>query len=487
MMCWWFSGENVTTFCFLSVLLSEDRIAVPRHNMAKAKLSDFFNSLARGMAAETLVGTSDQQLVEYALAGSEEAPFQAILHRHGPMVYRVCWRVLQHSQDAEDAFQTTFLILAQRLQTLRKHASLASWLHGVAYRVALKAKAQSSARRLHEQRASKGALPPRDDLTWRELHLALDLELKQLPEKWRQPLILCYLEGRTQDEAASELGWSTRTLRRRLEEGRDALGKRLKGRGLVWSAAISAVLVSDCMTPAAVVPQLVVSTVEAVASVVAGKPVTSAVSAKVAALTQGMLKTMFPSILKKVGFLLFAVLGLVAIGGALIKQQEVTAQLRQEATDQKGLISAVETPNEESADQWLMLKESRLAGLDPTSADPVPKEKEVKEVGPVEIDFSPLDGQKSTPDTLITFIVEEKGKQTYYQSFSTTKILQSVEMVDSFCLHLPRAGFELQKLDGGKLAVKKFKESDQFTLRIEVTGLPKDAPVPIVKPIEKTK
>ena len=117
--------------------------------MAKAKLGDFFDRLTSGVIAETLVGNTDQQLVEYALAESEDTPFQAILHRHGPMVYRVCWRVLQHPQDTEDAFQATFLILAQKLQTLRKHASLASWLHGVAYRVALKAKAQSSARQLH--------------------------------------------------------------------------------------------------------------------------------------------------------------------------------------------------------------------------------------------------------------------------------------------------------------------------------------------------
>jgi DNA-directed RNA polymerase specialized sigma24 family protein len=99
--------------------------------MATANLGDFFRRLTRGMAAETLADHSDQQLVERALAEVDEAPFQAIVHRHGPMVYRVCWRVLQHPQDAEDAFQVTFLILAQKLRTVRKHASLASWLHGV--------------------------------------------------------------------------------------------------------------------------------------------------------------------------------------------------------------------------------------------------------------------------------------------------------------------------------------------------------------------
>src|SRR5262245_33050173 len=105
-------------------------------------LSDFFRRLTGGMA-ETQDDQSDRQLVERALAGRDEAAFQAIVHRHGPMVYRVCWRVSLHSQDAEDAFQATFLVLAQRLRTVRKRDSLASWLHGVARRVALKANAQS--------------------------------------------------------------------------------------------------------------------------------------------------------------------------------------------------------------------------------------------------------------------------------------------------------------------------------------------------------
>src|SRR5271170_4422236 len=111
--------------------------------MAKPILSDFLRRLARGMAAETLSEHSDRELVQKALDERDEASLQAIVNRHGPMVYRVCWRVLQHSQDAEDAFQATFLILAQKLRTVCKQASLASWLHGVAHRVALKARAQS--------------------------------------------------------------------------------------------------------------------------------------------------------------------------------------------------------------------------------------------------------------------------------------------------------------------------------------------------------
>jgi len=283
--------------------------------MAGASLNEFLRCLTRGMTAETLADRSDRELVEQALAKRDEAALQAIVRRHGPMVYRVCWRNLEHPQDAEDAFQATFLVLAQKLPALRKHASLASWLHGVAHRIALKAKAQAAARRRREQQASRPNTRPPDDVTWGELRSALDCELSQLPDKWRQPLILCYLEGRTQEESASQLGWSKSTLRRRLEEARVALAARLNGRGIVLPAALSAVLLSDCLASAAPAPGFVASTVEAAAGVVAGNSVATAASAKVAALTEGVLKTMFLTSLKSRATLLLVV-GLMATGAA---------------------------------------------------------------------------------------------------------------------------------------------------------------------------
>jgi RNA polymerase sigma factor (sigma-70 family) len=293
--------------------------------MATARLSDFFRRLTCGMAAEMLVDHSDPQLVTRALSGHDEAAFQAIVHRHGAMVYRVCWRVLQHPQDTEDAFQATFLILAQKLHTVRKHASLASWLHGVAHRVALKAKAQSAARRCREHQAALPDTLPADDVTWREFRSALDVELGNLADKWRLPLIMCYLEGRTQDEAASQLGWSKSTLRRRLEQAREALGCRLKERGIVWSAALSAVLLSDCVASATPAPTLVALTIEAAADVAAGKAVATAASAKVAVLTQGVVKAMFLTKLKTVTAVLLVV-GMITFGGELIYQVLGTGQ-----------------------------------------------------------------------------------------------------------------------------------------------------------------
>jgi RNA polymerase sigma factor (sigma-70 family) len=258
------------------------------------------------MAAETLRDQPDRLLVERFLGGRDVSAFEALVRRHGPMVYRVCWRVLQQEQDTEDCFQATFLVLAQRLRSVRKHASLASWLHGVAHRVALKARARAATRRRHEQNAAADKVLP-DDVTWRELRAALDAELGRLPDHHRSPLILCYLEGRTQDEAARQLGWSQRTLRRRLAEGRAALGRRLRDGGLVPTAALSAVLLSDCVAPAALAPGLVGSTVEAACPAFG-----AACPAGVAALPRGVLQTMFTSRLK----FATAVLVVLALSGA---------------------------------------------------------------------------------------------------------------------------------------------------------------------------
>jgi len=152
--------------------------------MAAAAIGDFVRRLTRQMAATQLTGLSDSQLVGQALAGSHDAAFEAILSRHGAMVYRVCWRVLQQAQDAEDAFQATFLVLAQKLHSVRKQGSLASWLHGVAHRVALRARTQANARRRRDSLAVLDCTPT-DDITWKELRGVLDAELSRLPDKLR--------------------------------------------------------------------------------------------------------------------------------------------------------------------------------------------------------------------------------------------------------------------------------------------------------------
>jgi RNA polymerase sigma factor (sigma-70 family) len=268
--------------------------------MAISRLSSFLRQLARGMAAERFAKHADRQLVESLLAGQDEVVFEALVRRHGPMVYRVCWRVLQQTEDTEDAFQATFLLLARKLGAVKKRDSLASWLHGVAHRVALDARKQADRRRRHEGHAPVSHSSPPDEITWRELRTVLDTELASLPEKLRLPLILCYLERRSQEEAARQLGWSKSTLQRRLEEARTALGRRLTRKGLVWPAALSAVLVSDCVAPAALSLKLIGSTVEAAVCTLVGRTVAGILSTNVTVLAEGVVKAMFISKLKSI-------------------------------------------------------------------------------------------------------------------------------------------------------------------------------------------
>jgi RNA polymerase sigma factor (sigma-70 family) len=304
--------------------------------MTTATVGDFLHRLTRGMAAELLAVESDRQLVERVLATRDESALLTIVLRHGAMVYHVCRRVLRHPQDAEDAFQATFLVLAQKLHALRQHSSLAGWLHGVALRVARKAKARAVARQRWEAGAARPEAVPPDDLTWSEVRSALDAELSRLPDKWRLPLVLCYLEDQTQDEAADQLGWSKSTLRRRLEEARAALGSRLKGRGIAWSAVLPAVLASDSLTATAMSPACVDSTVAAALAVVNGKSLALAAPAKIAVLTEGVLTTMF---VKKIGIVAGALIVLTlvtaAIGGHFSAPPAAQTEVQPERGSQK--------------------------------------------------------------------------------------------------------------------------------------------------------
>ncbi len=285
--------------------------------MAQAALGAFIHQLTRTMAAETLAEASDRELVAQFLADGREAVFEALVRRHGPMVYRVCWRVLQHPQDCEDVFQATFLLLAQKLNCVRQHASLASWLHGVAHRLALKVRARAATRRRHEQQPPIVREGPADQVAWGELCTALDAELAALPEKWRLPLILCYLEGLTQDEAAGQLGWGKNTLRRRLEEARAALGRRLARRG-VGPEALASVLLADCVAPAALSQATVLAVVTAATRA-------AAAPAPVAALLQGLGATR--SLLgRKLGGVLLLAVGFLAAGAGLGAHRAPAAQ-----------------------------------------------------------------------------------------------------------------------------------------------------------------
>jgi RNA polymerase sigma factor (sigma-70 family) len=212
--------------------------------------------------------SSDEQLLADFLARRSDEAFAALLGRHGPMVLNVCRRILHDAHAAEDVFQATFLVLADRAAAVRRRASLASFLHGVAYRLAVRARRQ----RLESLPAAVGdrAAGPVDELAWKEVLGILDDELGRLSDRYRAPLVLCYLEGRTQDEAARQLGWSLNTLRRRLAQGRRLLEARLRGRGVTLSAALAGLLAARTV---AVPGPLQAATLAAVGGLSAGDSV----------------------------------------------------------------------------------------------------------------------------------------------------------------------------------------------------------------------
>jgi serpin B len=208
--------------------------------------------LRRGTRPPGADGPTDGQLLERYAAQRDEAAFEMLLHRHGRMVWNVCHRVLANSSDADDAFQATFLVLVRKARSIAKRDSVGSWLHGVAYRIALDARAGAARRRTHEsRRATPVSAEPPTDSVWSDVRQVLDEELGRLPEKYRAPLVLCYLEGKTNDEAAGLLGWTRGTIAGRLARARDLLRTRLTRRGLtLTSAALGGVLAHNAASAA---------------------------------------------------------------------------------------------------------------------------------------------------------------------------------------------------------------------------------------------
>jgi RNA polymerase sigma factor (sigma-70 family) len=187
---------------------------------------------------------TDAALLSRFLNDRDAAAFEALVARHGPMVFRVCHRLLADAQDAEDDFQATFLVLARKAASVRPAGALAAWLHGVASRMALSVRTVRARRRLREAPASDLApTDPRPDplaeLTAREALRILDEEVQRLPMAYRLPVVLCCLEGRSQEEAARQLGWTPGSVKGRLERGRKHLHRRLIDRGLELAAALS--------------------------------------------------------------------------------------------------------------------------------------------------------------------------------------------------------------------------------------------------------
>ncbi len=267
--------------------------------MVNGRTSGAMRQLTRVFQEGTLAGLSDREILVRFADGRHEAAFEVLLGRHGPMVLNVCRRILRDPDDAEDAFQATFLALACKASSLRLADSVGPWLYRVANRVA--ARARADRRRRGDRERSGGPMPepagptvghdPDGDEVPRVVHE----ELGRLPERLRAPIVLCYLEGMTHEQAAQQLGCPVGTVRSRMARARALLHRRIARRGLVTSSvAIGAVLASNACA-SAVSPHIPRSLVKVAAQIAAGTASLRGgcgVPARVATLLEGVLKVL---------------------------------------------------------------------------------------------------------------------------------------------------------------------------------------------------
>ncbi len=241
-------------------------MTVGRSSIVRKHLGILFNAGAVG-------DQTDGELLERFVSRRDEGAFEALVERHGPMVLRVCRGVLADPHDAQDAFQATFLVLVRRAGSVRKRDSVASWLFGVAGRVAARARADAARRRRHEREAAMMATRSDggEDEDRPDPGPVLHEEVARLPEKYREAVVLCYLEGHTYEAAARRLRRPVGTIKVRLSRARGLLRVRLARRGLGLPAGLAAAGLLTESAPAAVAPTLLRGTVELASRLAAGE------------------------------------------------------------------------------------------------------------------------------------------------------------------------------------------------------------------------
>jgi RNA polymerase sigma factor (sigma-70 family) len=277
--------------------------------------------LRKLVASEEVADLCDEVLLERFIRSRDETAFEVLVRRHGSLVMGVCGRLLHNGADAEDACQATFLVLARSAASIDKRTSVGSWLYKVAYHVALRARRQMATRQRHERQApaATGA-DPLAEVTGRELLTLLDEELQRLPGRYRTPLVHCYLQGQTRDEAARQMGCSQSTVNRRLEEGKKLLQERMLRRGLDLSAGLVALALTQKVAEAALSNSFRAATAKACTAAALGGATGNLLSPETTALANGALRAMSGAKLKLVASVLLAASLLVVSAGAMMGQ-----------------------------------------------------------------------------------------------------------------------------------------------------------------------
>jgi RNA polymerase sigma factor (sigma-70 family) len=284
-----------------------------------ATLAPLLDYLRQTSAADA----GDAELLERFVRHADETAFATLVQRHGPMVLAVCRRVLGDTDDAEDAFQATFLLLVSKAAELRQPELLGPWLHGVAQRTALKAKCARARHRRREQPLDDYPAADHDDLLWHDLRPVLDDAIRRLAPRYRVPFVLCYLEGLTNAQAARQLGCPEGTIATWLARARQQLRARLTRRGLGVSACLLATALS-ADAGAKMPPALFAATVQAARSFALGRVLNGGIPARVLVLTQGVSRAMFMDKLRH--FLSVLVLLALCGAGGLLTYQAFAAE-----------------------------------------------------------------------------------------------------------------------------------------------------------------
>jgi RNA polymerase sigma factor (sigma-70 family) len=283
--------------------------------MGRGRMGLVVDQFQRLYSGGSVVGLSEWELLRRYLDRGDEDAFRAIVASHGPMVMGVCRRVLGEARDVEDAFQVTFLILARKAGKLSPGDPVGHWLYGVAYRVALRARSATARRHARERTVPAPEMASIDDPSDFEVSRVIDEELARLPAKYRGPVVLCYLEGLTHEEAARQLGWPVGTVKGRLSRARDLLKGRLSRRGLAPAQQASMIgLIQELR--GLVPPSLAERTARAALEIAAGRA-SGMVSASAAVLLEEGVRTMFFHKLK-LGIVALMMLG---TGAAVIAYQ----------------------------------------------------------------------------------------------------------------------------------------------------------------------
>ena len=305
--------------------------------MAGKQLGDAVRQFQRLLSAGTSSGLTDDQLLARFVSQTDDAAFEALVERHGPMVLSVCRGVLADPNDAQDAFQATFLVLVRKARSIRAGASLGSWLYRVAFNMSIQINAEAARRQRVEKRAGEMATPmKKGDARDEELVPALYEEVSRLPEKYRLPVVLCHLEEMTHAQAARQLGWTEGTVRGRVARAREVLRRRLARRGLALSVAAVATGLSERSASAsstAVPTAWIDRTVKAAVAMAGGKAIAAGVvSAPAIVFSELMVRSLSMTSLKLTAASTLAAGAAAIVCAALVVAGSQDSAMRKDAT-----------------------------------------------------------------------------------------------------------------------------------------------------------